>query len=487
MINRYFQILVYTSILFFTSIGKAQESKKSIDTSSKPNILFIAIDDLKWFDQWVNGNKIVQTPHLDSLAKMSTVFSNAHCQSPACSPSRNSLLTGLRPSTTGIYGFQIKEHLTTIHGVDKLPTWFRKNGYNTIGTGKIEHSRPFEGVDTASWDYYYPSLQKPQNHNEGKVNDSSLIIVNSKLRWGHVISPEDSMGDADEANWISDQILNYNDSLPFFMAYGCYHPHLPWFAPKKYFDLYDTSKIIMPDVLNSDSSDLGEMGKYMMRRHQKDHILTQSHNLRKQLIQAYYASVSFADAQVGKVLKALRNSKHAHNTIIVLWSDHGWHLGDKNTYRKFTLWRNATQVPFFMYVPNGKTQISASPVELMDIYPTLLNLCKLPMPQHQLEGKDLSPILINGAHINKPAVVTWGRDNHAIVNKYHTYIRYYNGEEELYDHTKDPNLFHNAANAGFMKNIKLKMMANLPDSSAANLEPTRKWDKVRSTDYPDLP
>ncbi len=432
--------------------------------ADKPNVLFIAIDDLNDWTGALKGHPQSVTPNLDRLADSGVLFTNTHCAAPACNPSRASLMTGIRPSTSGVYFNSQPWRKSTVLGDAKtLPQWFKQHGYSAQGAGKIYHGG-FE--DASSWDQYWPSLEKSKPGDPRPAQLPANGIPNtSHFDWGPLPNGDEEMGDWQVAEWISGQLAVKRDK-PFFLACGFYRPHLPWFAPQKYFDKFPLDSIQLPDVPEDDLSDIPEAG-IKMAKPDGDHAKVLKHDQWKQAVQGYLANVNFVDTCLGKVLDALEKSEHSENTIVVLWSDHGWHLGEKQHWRKFSLWEEATRVQMMWRVP-GVTKAEQrcyAPTNLLDIYPTLVDLCGLET-NPALEGNSLRPLLKNPAtRWEQPSITTHGRNNHSARGNQFRYIRYEDGSEELYDHKSDPMELTNLASDEAHSEVKAQMAKSLPETN----------------------
>ena len=264
---------------------------------------------------------------------------------------------------------------------------------------------------------------------------------------------------------------------PFFLACGIFRPHLPWYAPKKYFDLYPIEDIVIPDVLKDDLDDVPEEGKKLAASRRGDFIRIKEQGKWKEAIQAYLACISFADAQLGRLLDAMKKSKYSNNTIIVFWSDHGWHLGEKNHWHKSTLWEEATRIPFIMSVPGiteGGTDCKR-PIDTLCIYPTLLELCKI-KPANELDGVSIVPLLKNPEiPWDIPAVSEFGRGQCTVRSERYRYIRYSDGTSELYDHSRDPKEWNNLSGEKYHDVIKT-LERFIPDNFAPNAPSKNTYD-----------
>ncbi len=441
---------------------------------AKPNVLFIAIDDLRnYVGYFPDDHPSVRTPNIDRLSAEGVSFTNAYCQAPMCAASRNSLMTGLLPSTTGAYGFQQRREIPGMD-VATLPEHFRNNGYTTIGTGKLHHGKPSEGhgPDPQEWDEYWPSVERPRIASSGTYAKKYNPWGN--VQWGPTIEGEEVQGDYKHAEWAVKRI-QAGIAQPFFLGVGFFHPHLPWKAPQEYFDHYAPSDRLSPVPRKADDlEDVPAAGEFFARYIHKGRYgverVIETLDWYDEALQAYLASVELVDKQVGRVLNALEQSPYADNTIVVLWSDHGYLLGEKKTWTKFTLWREADRVPFIIVVPDKLAgKICDAPVQLLDLYPTLVSLAGLPQPEHELEGHDISPLLEDpSASWPYPALTTAGENNHAISTSEWRYIRYFDGSEELYDIKDDPSEWTNLAHDPAYAPIKRKLAQFLPKSNAPN-------------------
>ncbi len=425
--------------------------------AAPPNVLFLAVDDLNDWVGPLRGHPQVQTPAMDRLAARGVTFTNAHCQSPLCNPSRTSLLTGLRPSTTGVYGLApwIRE-VEPLRDLVTLPQHFTRHGYYTLATGKIFHGnygrKPVSGV-TEFREWGPPS-------SVGARPPEKLVTTpggnHPLVDWGTFPHRDEDKGDWHCASWGVEK-LQSGLPEPFFLAVGFFLPHVPCYATQRWFDLYPEETLQLPPVLEGDRSDTPEFSWYLHWKLPEVRLSwLKAHDQWKPLVRAYLASTSFVDSQLGRVLDALDASGHADDTIVVLWSDHGWHLGEKAITGKNTLWERSTRVPLIFAGPGIVAGAACQePVELLDLYPTLLELCGLPPPEIPpalrdrttgLEGRSLVPQLKDPATPREhPALTTHNVGNHTVRTKQWRYIRYADGSEELYDLQSDPHEWHNRA------------------------------------------
>lgn len=428
--------LVWSTIFALPSFSSGP---LAAENGRPPNVLFIAVDDLNHWIGCLGGHPQANTPHLDRLAQRSVLFTNAHCQAPICNPSRVSLLIGMLPSTTGTYYLapRLRQWEATRDAVT-IPQHFQRSGYDSWGVGKIFHaSGPGEfGEYGGSLGGFGPRPEKP----------ISFGVTHPLWDWGAFPERDEQMPDSRIADWASAKLLGKHQR-PFFLACGFYRPHVPLFAPQKWFDLHPRDRIQLPPMLDGDFDDVSQYAqdltyslmaprhKWMIENGQFEHA-----------VQAYLACVSFVDAQVGRVIDALDESGQADNTIIVLWSDHGFHVGTKQRWGKRTLWEATTRVVLMVSAPGlSRDRKCDRPVGLIDLYPTLIELCGLDRVTG-LEGHSLVPLLKDTqAPRAWPALTTFGRNNHAVRSRNWRYITYADGSQELYDQRTDPHNFHNLA------------------------------------------
>ncbi len=437
-------------------------------SSNRPNVLFISVDDMNDWVRCLGGYPgEIHTPNIDRLAERGLLFTNAHADAPVCNASRTAILTGMRPSTTGVYTNQHWWRPNLPQAVS-LPEQFRSSGYYAAGGGKVFHHMPgFNPPD--QWDTYFdlvfegfnPFDSESPTDARGRPRWPARFPLNNienvklgkrppqnplEFDWGPIEKSDLEVGDGQMARWAV-EFLGQEQREPFFLASGIYRPHLPWYIPEQYFNLYDRNDIRLPLVKENDLNDVPATGKDMAKRLSKDFDLLVEHNKWTEAVRAYLASISYADSLVGRILDALDASPYGKNTIIVFWSDHGYHLGEKGTWHKTTLWERATRVPFIIVAPEvtlAGTRCSR-PVNLVDIYPTLLELCGLPKPDG-LDGVSLVPLLRDpAANWERSALTTHLFGNHAVRSEHWRYIRYADGGEELYDHRNDPNEWTNLA------------------------------------------
>ncbi len=446
--------------------------------TEKPNVLFIPIDDMNDWVTHLGGHPQALTPNIDRLAKRGVTFSNAHCAVPACNPSRTALLTGLRPSTTGIY-YNANPWRPVLPDVITLPKHFKNNGYFTAGFGKVYHKHY---PDPADW------------HILGSAPGDSRQAVKEKhltdggdgfLRFGPLANSDEEMIDHINVTRAIEQINRKHDK-PWFIACGLIKPHMAFSVPEKYFEKFPLEGIRLPYVPADDLDDVPSAG-IKMARPDHDHSRILKSGRWKEIVQAYLATISFADAQVGRLIEALDKSPYRENTIIVLWSDHGWHLGEKQHWRKFALWEEATKAPMIWVAPGITTAggTSSRPVDFLNIYPTLNDLCGLQAPENpggeKLEGVSMRPLLLDPEAVwKRPALTTQGRNNHAIRSQNYRYIRYADGSEELYDHRSDPGEFNNLADDFRLDDVKNQLSQWLPKKNVPEAPRDKNLSKKKN-------
>lgn len=464
------------------SVAGSAITAAGLDAKDRPNVLFLSVDDMNDWVGCLGGYPGVRTPSIDGLAQRGVLFRNAHCAAPLCNPSRTALLTGMRPSTTGIYGNE-QFWRPVLPNAVTLPMHFKANGYHVAGVGKVFHHvagfNPPDQWDEFQWQTFddpwyrraewYPWVKKipaPKGH-----PFNGLDNFQGEFDWGILDKPEEAYGDAAAVQWAS-QFLKRKQEKPFFLAVGLWHPHIPMFAPKSYFDMYPDPRL--PEVPGNDLDDIPAIGQKYAAFRRSEHERIVATGKWKDAVRAYLASISFADALIGQMLRSLETSAHARNTVIVFWSDNGWHLGEKRHWHKSTLWERSTHIPMIMAGPGMRATGTArtQPVSLLDIYPTLVELCGLPN-RKELEGKSLVPLLQNAKAKHQPIVTTFEPDSHAVRDERWRYIRYPDGTEELYDRVADPNEWKNIASDPKHTAIKQQLAQWMPKTSAPQ-QPTRE-------------
>lgn len=439
--------------------------------AERPNILFIAIDDQNDWVGHLGGHPLAKTPHLDRLAARGTTFLNAHTNSPLCNPSRTSLMTGLRPTSTGIYGLSPWfRNLPEFRDRVTLPQHFANHGYRTAACGKIFHTGTGSGNKQADAARSSPEFQVTGPYGGVGTRPPQKLIGptpmgnNPLMDWGvwPLDNDDTTKGDYKVAGWTIEQIRSAPKDQPFFLAAGFFLPHVPCFATQQWFDLYPDDDSVLPKILETDRDDTPDFSWYIHWSLPEPRLKwLREKNQWRNLVRSYLACTSFVDAQIGRLLDALDEAGLAENTIVVVWGDHGYHLGEKGISGKNTLWDRSTRVPLIFAGPGVTTgQRCKQPAELLDIYPTLVDLAGLP-PRTDLDGLSLVPQLNDAATVReRPAITTHNQGNHGVRSVNWRYIRYADGSEELYDMVADPNEWTN--------------LAALPEHAAVIAE-HRKW------------
>jgi len=433
-----------------------------VSADDRPNVLFIAVDDLNHWVSHLGRNPQAKTPNIDRLASMGITFTNAHTAVPACEPSRCALMSGRRPWVSGCYknGHAWRKYQKPGEG---LSAQFLKSGYYVSGAGKIYHQMD---VLEEEWSDYM---------NKGKLSGNGPGV--DKYDGYHVEKTFPDLKDEDIVDWHSVDYcverLSKKRKKPYFIACGLYKPHLAFVAPRKYYEDFPLDKIKLPPHIEDDLDDIPPAG-IKMANPQADHAKFLKSGRWKAAIQSYLATCAYTDMNVGRLLDAFEKSPDRKNTIIVFWSDHGWSLGEKQHWRKFALWEETTRIPMIWVAP-GVTKPGtrcSQPVDTMSIYPTLCSLTGIEKPEH-VSGHDISVLLRNPKSKWKhPAITTHGRRNHSVRTATERYIRYADGSEEYYNHKKDPYEWKNLAAVSDLSRFKKW----LPKEEAPN-KPIKKKTK----------
>ena len=424
--------------------------------SSKPNVLLVSIDDLNDWVGCLGGHPQAKTPNIDRLAKMGTLFANGHCQSPVCNPSRASMMTGRYPHTSGVYFLSPDlKKAPVLKDLKTLPEAFADNGYKTMAAGKI-----FHGGDKRFFQEYLPTggfgprpkkkISQPHGH--------------PLWDWGVFPDDDDQMPDMKCAKWAVGQLKKKHDK-PFFMGVGFYRPHVPMYASQKWFDMHPLDQIKLPEVRKDDLKDLSQYAIDLtnLKHVSPTHEWIKEAGQWEHAVQSYLASVTFADHCLGLVLDALESSAYGKNTVIALFSDHGFHLGEKERWAKRSLWEDGTRVPIIVAAPGYKGgQKTDRPAELLDIFPTLLELAGLPADAKQ-EGQSLIPLMKNPQkEWNHPAITSFGLGNYSVRSSRYRFIQYHDGSREMYDLKKDPHEWNNLIKNPKMKSAIVEHAAFIP-------------------------
>ncbi len=450
------------------------------DANSRPNVIMFVMDDL---NDMVGplGDKQAITPNLDRLAQSGVLFNNAHAPGIFCAPSRSAIWTGLHATTTGCYDTEIFYY--DYPDLVSLQMAFEAGGYDAYGAGKLYHHRSGY-VDLRGWKEYFTRGQNvidmayemnsyhqddvplPEPFPYSPYYTETGREPNRHLEWGPIANEqEEDMAATKRANWICD-LLGQKQDNPFFMAVGLYIPHYPNYAPQKYFDLYDKNTLELPPYNEDDLSDLPPAIRKQMTSRKRQHDELISLGALKDMLQAWYASITFADALLGRVLDALEASSYKDNTIVIFWSDQGFHRGEKGHHGKHTLWQRTTRVPFIWAGPGiAKNETVDATVSLIDIYPTLSELCNLPVRvDRRFDGESLVPVLIDPSMAEDRTVMVPDDEPgaYAMINSSWRYIHYRDGTEELYNVQDDPHEWNNLAAKSEYEPIKQRMQTSAP-------------------------
>ena len=452
--------------------------------SSRPDILFLALDDLNDWITLLDPDAPIATPNLQRLARRGVSFTRAYAASPACNPSRAALLTGRAPSSTGIYG-NASDWRVALPDAVTLPRAFLNAGYHVAGAGKIFHHHLGGAFhDDASFHEFLPMPDPPDAPMPREKLNQLPGYGSANTDWGAWPLAETDALDVRSVDWCIDR-LGRPRSTPLFLACGLFRPHMPFFVPPAWLERHPRDETRLPPLRPDDLADIpaGGLALHAPSAGRFWRGMADSEKLRpgswREAVRHYQAAATFADAQIGRLLDALDASPAGRHTIVVLWSDHGYQLGEKDSWEKFTLWEKATHVPFIVVAPGlapaGAT--CARPVSLLDLYPTLLELAGLPAPAG-LEGRSLVPLLRQpSAAWDRPAVMTYLRGNHAVRSERYRYIRYANGDEELYDHTTDPQEWTNLAARPALSTVKSDHARWLPRRDAPDAPNLRRSAK----------
>ncbi|QDV25698.1 Choline-sulfatase [Aureliella helgolandensis] len=468
----------------------------------RPNVLFIAIDDLNDWIGCLGGHAQTLTPNIDRLAARGVLFTNAHCPAPACNPCRSAVFTGRAPNRSGMY--DNRQQMREVMPQEKIiPQHFREHGYRASGSGKLLHYF----IDAASWDEYFPAAETENPFPATFSPPKRPVSLPVGGPWQYVetdwaaldVTDEQYGGDWAVTQWVGEQ-LSQRHAQPQFWGCGIYRPHEPWFVPKKYFEPFPISSIQLPPGYKvNDLDDVPAAGVRGARNRYFAHI--QERKQWRQGVQGYLASIHFADAMLGRVLDALDTGPNADNTIVVLWSDHGWQLGEKEHWQKYTGWRAVTRVPLIVQVPKNLASklpqgtpagtICDAPVNLLSLFPTLVDLCGLPSKSN-CDGPSLLPLLLDATadwphksitHLATP-------ESYSVSGRTHRYIHYSDGSEELYHITKDPFEWTNLAAKKSAVLLLTEFRRTSPKSFAKRIEPSIEslvklaWHPLDATNPP---
>ena len=449
--------------------------------AEKPNILMLCIDDMNDWTGFLGGHPQAKTPNMDKLAARGVNFINAYCAAPGCSPSRNAILFGIEPHNSGLYPFYNINHIEpgVLDKYTPLPKLYKDNGYTTCGLTKVWHNPDNTYRQDEQWDeyHYYGNAKLHLLKDKGYVPEKKRLVACP------ADNPLEDFQDYKSAMHAV-RFLKKNHDKPFFLAVGFIKPHTPFIPPLENWERF-SEPITPPPIKADDLTDIPLAGQanaqiYVEIRVRQDHAW-------EMVRHGYLACINFTDDNVGRVLDALAKSPYADNTIVMLWSDHGFHLGEKRSFSKFSLWNEATRTPFIIYDPrgrggNGKT--CAEPTGLINVYRTLCDLTGLKVPDY-VDGQALTPWLDHPAkEKTTPAMTTWGRGNYSLRTKKWRYTRYFDGSEELYNESEDSNEWTNLAGNPEYDSLKKKFAGYLPKHEAPQVTSGRELYNVADADAP---
>ena len=451
--------------------------------NSKPyNVLFIAIDDLNDWVGCLGGNPQAITPNFDRYARdHAMVMNKAYCPSTVCGPTRSALLTGKHATHTGVYGNgQNLKHAPKAKDLVTLPEYFGDHGYHTLSRGKIfhKHGDPDApgGVDEGQWAFHEFVKAKGSNGPtlwEEKPTLAGVKSGGTPFTWGAVEGPTEKTKDYATCAWAAEQLERDFDGKPFFMAVGISKPHLSWYVPQEFFDLYPLDEIEAAPFNRDDLDDIVRKDGKPIFKPTGRFLVADGNEMHKQANRAYLACVSYVDHCMGVLFDSLEKSQYSDNTIVMIWGDHGWHLSEKMHYGKTGLWEESARVPFIVNVP-GVTPPNMKcngVVNLIDMYPTLLEICGLP-PNPENDGRSFTELLKNPSmEWGKPTLTTYQYKNHSITDGRYRYTWYggrADGAEELYDHDADPFEHTNLASDPSCREVIMRLRQHVPTHHEPN-------------------
>ena len=485
---------VLVSVILISGLHAAEKSP--VASQSKPNIIYITVDDMNDWVGCLGGHPQAQTPNIDRLAERGVVFTNAHCVVPACSGSRAANWSGLSPVNNGVYGNGQRIEKTKPDAVF-LPQDLAEQGYQTMGTGKLLHGNSEQMLQEygPGFNKWWPITDEEKEISKKEINAGGPYVkhhiprlgitmpLNKMPRdrnpgsttiesfdWGVIDRPDNEFTDTLCADYAIKK-LNGSFDKPFFLGVGMYRPHQPLWAPKRFHDLYPPESVILPPTYQDDLKDVSKIaqdfGRYAVTS--GAHKTTVEWGQWRNAVSAYLACISYSDAQVGRVLDALDASPYADNTMIVLWSDHGWQLGEKEHWGKFTAWERSTRVPLIIVPPKNAqpkdfkpNTRSAHPVSLLDVYPTVVDVLGLDK-RDDLDGRSLVPLIRKpNAKWNHTALTAIGRGTFSIRDARWRYIRYFDGSQELYDLETDPDEWKNVVDDPANAKIVARLSKQIP-------------------------
>jgi arylsulfatase A-like enzyme len=460
-------------------------------TKDHANVLFIAIDDLNDWIGCLGGHPQVKTPHIDALAGRGVLFTEAHCAAPVCGPSRAAIMSGRRPWTTGVYSNNAN-YPKRLPDVESMPEFLVRHDYHVMGSGKLfhgDHSFPkgafheyADGIPQP-WpkEAILSSRQKPVY--EWNVDGQVITFPRNGMPadriwkdthtfdWGPLDLPDEKFRDFEVVDWGRRRLRKSYDK-PFFLGVGIHLPHQPLYAPQRFHDMYPPETTVLPPSTHSDLDDLSVVGRRyaLIPTTSGTHASVDKYGQWNSAVSSYMATVTFVDHLIGGLLDEFDRGQHAENTWIVLWSDHGWHLGEKDHWGKATGWFRSTRVPLMIVPPRSAKPDGFKPgtrcdqpVNLIDLFPTVAAMAGLE-PGDGLEGRSLLP-LVSDPDSDWPdyTVTTFGRGNHAITTRRWRFIQYFDGSAELYDRSTDPHEWNNLIDDRRRRQVVTELRDRVPD------------------------
>ncbi len=435
---------------------------------NRPNVVMIVLDDMNGYGV-LESYPALQTPHLDRFRDQSLNFTSASCSSPVCGPSRASFMSGLAPHTTGAYYNRCQPMLTSemLRQDETMPECFKRNGYTTWGGGKIFHGPLEEGREAAMFDN-----EKVYHGGFGPFPEEQYRIGGSRFsgiqEW---TGPDSDFPDIKNAD-AAIEFLKQTHEKPFFLFYGLWRPHSPYTAPARFFEGYEIEDMPIPEGIRADDlDDVSQMGEALV-----DHLSS----IRKSglpfetgiktFLRGYCANSTFADWNIGRVIEALDASPYADNTIVIVFSDNGFHCGEKDRWGKGTLWEAADYVPMLIRTPDTVPTTCKQTVGLLDLFPTLIEFCGLDAPEHKLDGESFVKLLEKPkSKWKRPSFTSYGPRYSSVRDERWRYLHYPDGTEELYDLDNDPWELENLVEDPKHKKVKKRLAKHIPQNWAPSL------------------
>lgn len=433
----------------------------------KPNVLMIIADDMNDYG-FHKTYPVLKTPYLDQFSKSAIRFERGYCAAPACVPSRAAVFSGIFPHKSGAYQNGCDPwNQAPFTEIESMPECFQRNGYTTFGRGKLFHSQPPKARRDAMWD------NKVWGGGFGPFPDKAHQLKGKF--WGVQAFEDDEFPDVKNGEALID-FLNQEHDAPFFAVYGLWRPHTPFTAPQRFYDMYDPAEMPIPleGWTEDDLDDVPPLGKKLAEvwGDRFDLCGNENPDLWRKFVHAYCACTSFADWSIGRVIEALDKSSHADNTLVVFWSDNGYHCGEKDHWEKTTLWEQSALTPMAVRLPDRKNGGASCKrtVNTLDWYPTLIDFCRIQGPAHQLDGRNLKPLLYDPkSEWKHPSVTTYGDGYFSVRDEQYRYISYPDGAEELYDHETDPHELDNRADDPALTAVKEALSRHQPETMAKSL------------------